>query len=245
MEMVEKYKRERYCPENIVITFAGGVDFATADALVESYFGGLAKGNFQKREIQVERKARTLTKKKAIEQTHLAISYPSLYRGHELGDALQTLNTILGGGMSSRLFQEIREKQGLAYSVYSYLSTYESVGSLIVYAGVNPTNTKQAYGAIEELVKELKKNGVSEEEFLRGREQMKSSMLFSQESTSSQMLVYGKHALYYDTVYDFENRFKRINEMKKQAVVDALELTLNDSEKCVAVVGNITKKFSL
>ena len=110
---------------------------------------------------------------------HLAIGYPSICRGHELSDAMQTLNNVLGGGMSSRLFQEIREKKGLAYSVYSYLSAYEQCGSLVIYAGVNPSNIKDAYSAIEELVADLKKDGIKEEEFLRAREQMKSSMLFS------------------------------------------------------------------
>ena len=147
--------------------------------------------------------------------------------------------------MSSRLFQEVREKKGLAYSVYSYLSGYEDCGSLTVYAGVNPAKGKEAYEAIEEVIATMKREGISEEEFLRGREQMKSSMLFAQESTSSQMLLYGKYMLYNNEVYDFEGRFKKMNEMKREDVMDALSLTLDGSQKAVAVVGKLGRKFFL
>jgi predicted Zn-dependent peptidase len=115
----------------------------------------------------------------------------------------------------------------------------------VIYAGVNPSNIKDAYSAIEELVADLKKDGIKEEEFLRAREQMKSSMLFSQESTSSQMLVYGRYALQQGKVYDFEDRFNRINEMKLDAAMEALELTLDETKKSVALVGNVGRNFSL
>ena len=78
--------------------------------------------------------------KKPIEQVHLAIGYPTIHRDHPLADALQTMNSVLGGSMSSRLFQEVREKLGLAYSVFSYISAFSECGSLIVYAGVNPAS---------------------------------------------------------------------------------------------------------
>ncbi|MBQ8319558.1 MAG: insulinase family protein [Clostridia bacterium] len=242
LDMVERYKSERYCPENIVIAFAGDIDFATADALVESYFGTLAAGNFKKREFTVLRQKKTLTKKKPIEQLHLAVGYPAPERDHKLSDALQTMNSILGGSMSSRLFQEVREKKGLAYSVYSYLSGYEECGSLNIYAGINPTKLEEAYGAIEEVIRDLKTNGVSEEEFIRGREQMKASMLFAQESTSSQMLLYGKYMLYNGETYDFEERYKKMNEMRRSDVLDALTLTFELDARSVAIVGNIGKK---
>ena len=245
VDAVNRYKKERYCPENIVVSFAGGIDFQTAEALVESYFGALDKGNFQRRPFTVTRQSKSLLKKKPIEQLHLAVGYPALPRNHELTDALQTANSILGGSMSSRLFQEVREKKGLAYSVYSYLSAYEECGSLIVYAGVNPAKADEAYAAIGEVVKALKKDGISEEEFLRGKEQMKSSMLFAQENTSSQMLLYGKHMLYYDEVYDFETRFKTMNDLKMEQVVSAIEQTFTPEERSVAAVGNTDKKFLL
>ena len=179
------------------------------------------------------------------QQVHLAIGYPSLPQEHALADALQTANSVLGGGMSSRLFQEVREKMGLAYSVYSYVSSFQECGSLIVYAGVNPASADKAYEAIGAVIDQMRKKGITKEEFLRGREQMKSSMLFSQESTPSQMLMYGKYMLFNDKLFDFEGKLESINKVTEADVKDAIALTLNENGKAVGAVGNLDKPFSL
>ncbi len=240
-----RYKAARYCPRNVVVSFAGGVDMKTAEALVETYFGNLEEGKFEAREKNIERKHLSLLKKKPIEQVHLAVGYPALPREHELTDAMQTMNSVLGGSMSSRLFQEVREKLGLAYSVYSYISAFAECGALIVYAGVNPASAQKAYEAIETVIAEMKKKGISKEEFLRGREQMKASMLFSQESTSSQMLMYGKYMLFNDKLFDFEGKLDSINRITEADVRETLALTFGEEGKAVAAVGNLDKPFVL
>lgn len=245
IEKVNAYKEKWYRPENIVISFAGGVDFETAQSLVETYFSALEKGTFGRVEKKIEYAHLSLVKKKPIEQTHLAIGYPSISRSHELADAVQAMSVILGGNMSSRLFQEVREKRGLAYSVYSYLSLYDECGSLNIYAGVNPANALQAYAAINAVVDDLRKNGISEAEFLRSREQMKANMFFSNESTSSQMILYGKYMLQNDKIFDFEEKLDHINKMKKDDVLEAISLTFDESRKAVAVVGDTDKAFPL
>ena len=121
-------------------------------------------------------------KQKPIEQMHISLAYPSLPRGNEYEDVISAINGVMGGSMSSRLFQEVREKRGLAYSVYSYVSPFTEVGSHIIYAGVNPAQKQLAYDAICEVVSSLKKDGITNEEFLRSREQIKSSMFFSNEN---------------------------------------------------------------
>lgn len=244
-EDIFRYKSERYCPENIVISFAGGIDMQTAEALVENYFAALEKGDFHRREKNIQNRKLSLIKTKPIEQVHIAIGYPSLPREHALADALQTANSVLGGGMSSRLFQEVREKMGLAYSVYSYVSSFQECGSLIVYAGVNPASADKAYEAIGAVIDQMRKKGITKEEFLRGREQMKSSMLFSQESTPSQMLMYGKYMLFNDKLFDFEGKLESINKVTEADVKDAIALTLNENGKAVGAVGNLDKPFSL
>ena len=244
-EDIFRYKAERYCPENIVISFAGGVDMQTAEALVETCFGKLEKGNFRPRDKRIRTCGLSLIKTKPIEQVHIAIGYPSLPREHELSDALQTANSVLGGSMSSRLFQEVREKMGLAYSVYSYLSAFQECGSLVIYAGVNPANADKAYGAIGKVIADMKKEGIGRDEFLRGREQMKSAMLFSQESTPSQMLLYGKHMLFNDALFDFEGKLDAINSISEDMVREAISLTFPEEGKAVAAVGNIDKPFAL
>ena len=239
------YKEKRYCPENIVISFAGGVDFTTAQALVESYFGDIPKGNFEKRTPKLITTKKSLVKTKPIEQMHLAIGYPAVDRFDGLLDSVNAVNGVLGGTMSARLFQEVREKRGLAYSVYSYISTYDECGVQVIYAGVNPEQVNQAYDAICEVVKDVKEKGVTKEEFLRSREQMKSSMLFAGESSNSQMILYGKYMLYRNELYDFEDKLDKINKMTYEETYAAIEKMFDEKQKAIALVGNTDKAFPL
>lgn len=239
-----RYKKARYCPENIVISFAGGVDKVTAETLVESYFGDLEKGAFEQRTPVIQKQRKSLIKTKPIEQMHLAIAYPSVCRGDEREDMVSALNSILGGSMSARLFQEVREKRGLAYSVYSYVSAFTEAASQIIYAGVNPSHLDEAYDAICQVVRTMKEKGVTEDEFLRSREQMKSGMFFSNESSNAQMLLYGKYMLYFDKIFDFEEKMAKINAMTYKKAQETLSVMFDEREKAIALVGNTDKPLS-
>ena len=247
VEDIKRYKNARYCPENIVISFAGGIDFDTAIALVETHFNNLPKGNFEKRILTIEKTGESLVKQKPIEQMHFAISYPAILLFAETDVPFSLMNNILGGSMSSRLFQEVREKLGLAYSVYSYGSRYAECGSLNIYAGVNPAKAQSAYEAVDSVVAELVKNGVTDEEFLRAREQMKSSILFGMESSSTQMLTFGKEMLYRDRLYDVDARFEQLQSATKAQVEESIEFAFSgkNGKKAVALVGNTDKPFDL
>ena len=244
LEMVEAYKKLWYRPENIVISFAGGVDFQTAQALVDEYFGDLEKGAFKKSKKNIQFTHKSLYRKKSVEQMHLGIAYPALKRDHELIDALNAVNGVLGGNMSSRLFQEVREKKGLAYSVYSYISSFDECGSLSIYAGVNSANALSAYEAIGKVIDDMRKNGITEDEFLRSREQMKAGMFFSNESTSSQMLLYGKYMLQNDELFNFEKKLTSINGMRLKDAEAALELAFDERYKALALIGNTDEPLS-
>jgi predicted Zn-dependent peptidase len=239
------YKKKRYCPENIVISFAGGIDMQTAQALVETYFGDLEKGEFEKRTVQIIGDKKSLVKTKPIEQMHIGIAYPTVNRYDKTLDAVNAVNGVLGGTMSARLFQEVREKRGLAYSVYSYVSTYSECGIQAIYAGVNPTQAEEAYEAILNVVKDMKEKGITEDEFLRSREQMKASTLFSNESSNSQMLLYGKYMLHFNEVYDFPKRLDEINALTYKQALTAIEQMFDDKQKAIALVGNTDKAFKL
>ena len=234
---IYNYKKARYCPENIVVSFAGGIDPETAQALVENYFSALEKGTFEERKPKIVYGRKSIVKNKTIEQMHLSIAYPSVPRGDEREDYITALNAILGGSMSARLFQEVREKRGLAYSVYSYLSSFPECASLNIYAGVNPSKVQEAYEAILEVIKTMKEKGITEDEFLRSREQMKASMFFSNESSNSQMLLYGRYMLYFNQVFDFEEKLDRINAMTHAKAQEVLSVMFDESKKAVALVG--------
>ena len=212
---------------------------------MESYFGGLDKGAFEKRMPIFGAKKRSLVKKKPIEQMHIGIAYPSPKRGSDLENAVSVVNGVLGGSMSSRLFQEVREKRGLAYSVYSYASPYNDCGTQIIYAGVNPTQKQQAFDAINAVVQEVKKNGITQEEFLRSREQMKSGLFFSNENSNSQMLLYGKYMLNFNKVFNFEERLDTINKLTLNDVLAAIEIMFDEDNKAISLVGNTDEAFAM
>ncbi len=242
---IVNYKRARYCPQNTVISFAGGVDMATAQALVESYFGDLESGNFEMRTPKLITARKSLVKRKPIEQMHVGVAYPTVPRGDKREDLVAAINGILGGSMSARLFQEVREKRGLAYSVYSYVSAFPECATLNIYAGVNPKHLTEAYEAIGEVIQTLKREGISEEEFFRSREQMKSGMFFSNESSNSQMLLYGRYMLYYNELFDFEDKLNRINAMTHAEAQEVLFGMFDEKEKALSLVGNTDEPLPL
>ena len=212
--------------------------------MVETYFGDLAKGAFEERKPTLILNRQSLVTQKTIEQMHIAIAYPALARGDARCDQLTAIDNILGGSMSARLFQEVREKRGLAYSVYSYISAYNDCGTQNIYAGVNPQKVEEAFEAILNVVNDLKHNGFKEEEFLRSREQMKSSLFFRNESTNSQMILYGRYLLDYDELFDFDDKLKNINEMTYAQASELLEVLFDDKNKALSLVGNTDKPLS-
>lgn len=243
-EDILKYKAERYAPDNAVIAMAGDINFQKACDLVEKYFSDW-KGKSVKRAKTIAPQSRSLVKTKPIEQVHLALTFPALPRDDALSDALQLINLILGGGMSSRLFLQIREKSGLAYTVYSYVSAYAECGNLSVYAGVNDKNADSAYEQILAEIRRLKSGGITEEEFSKGREQMKASLMFAQESTSSQMLLYGKNLLLSNKIFSFEEKLNTINSMTLSDVERCLSGCFDENKMAAACVGKRDKALPL
>ena len=244
-EDLQTYRRERYCPENIVISFAGCIAPEAALALAEEYFGSMPRALFCEREKHVKWQGGNLFRPKPIEQAHFAVAFPSVCREAASRPAVQLMNAILGGGMSSRLFKRVREELGLAYSVYSYSTHYLETGLLSVYAGVNPAKAKDAASAVRAVIEGLQREGVTEAEFLRGREQLKASSIYSQENTSAQMLLYGKEMLYNNAVYDIEKRMAEISALTREDIVAAIASNFDFSRAAVASVGNLKEAITL
>ncbi len=235
-----KYIAERYTPDNVVITIAGNVDIQEAEALVGELFAEKFKpSTLVLAEYKEEKGAGNLFKYKDIEQAHIGISMPSFSVKDERGDALSIANLVFGGGMSSRLFQKIREEMGLCYTVYSYLSQYQNCGVLEIYSGVNNDSRDLSFSAIIEEFEKFKKFGITEQEFLRGKEQMKSSFIMGQESTASQMLLYGRYLLYLDKEFDFKERLEKIDAVTIDSVNDVIKEVFNADKLSVATVGKL------
>lgn len=207
------YMDKFYHPQNTIICFSGKITFEEAEALTDKYFANSfkTKGVFQTPTFTHEYLFEESKRRKDIEQAHVCLAYPACKYSDVLTDYYMFFNSVLGGGMSSVLFQKVREELGLAYSVYSFVSTYADCGSMCVYAGVNPKNKDLALDCIFKEIANLRKNGLSEKEFMRSKEQIKASFIYSQESNASQMLLYAKYLLYTGEVFSFENKLKQIN----------------------------------
>lgn len=240
------YIAECYNPANIVVSLAGNVDPRFAEELVEKYMESeLVKRAFTPRAKQIEPRGQSLFRSKDIEQVHFAFGYPSFPREDKRMDAAMVVNAVLGGGMSSRLFQRVREQLGLAYTVYSFISSYTEGGSLTVYAGVNPNNVQKACDAIDETIDTLRKNMITPEELARGKEQLKSSLIMAQENTATQMIAYGKYMLYNDSILDMEKRIRELGALTLDDCALALEDSFHTDHAATAAVGKIDAPLRL
>ena len=160
-------------------------------------------------------------------------------------DAALVMNVVLGGGMSSRLFQKVREQMGLAYTVYSYISSFTEGGLLAVYAGVNPSNVQKAQDAILQTIAQFCREKFTDDEFLRGKEQLKSSVILGQENTASQMVAYGKHLLFTGEVLDLQKRIRNIDAMTKDDCAEVLALSFDADKMAASAVGRIDAPLSI
>lgn len=209
---IEAYRKAYYNADNVVVSFAGNVTIEEADFLVSKYIEPFLSTNKSDSLIVPTDKNLygKISKNKEIEQLHLALGFSCVKYDDELNNEATVMNVALGSGMSSRLFQTVREKLGLCYTVYSYPSGYRNTGSLAVYAGVNKETVNKAYDAIFEVLKELQNDGIGESELSRAKSQMLSSFEFGSENTASQMMLFGKYLLFTDKIFDFDNKVKKI-----------------------------------
>lgn len=196
-EDIEGYMGDRYSPEGVVVSIAGHFDRKVVKRWMER-FARMSAGKERKVEtlsLPGHADEKRVRVRPDLEQAHLAIAYPGLsFRSDEIY-AMTIFNSILGGSMSSRLFQEIRETRGLAYNVYSYHSAFQETGLLVIYAGTRPEQLEQVEKVIQGVLEEMSEQGVTDEELAATKEQLKGSLMLSLESTSSRMSRNGKNEL--------------------------------------------------
>ncbi len=233
------YLDDYYTADNVVISVAGNVDIKKVESLVDEYFAQKFTRLKSKSQLKTELiLPEHLYKSKRIEQTHIGFAMKGIDVKDDMSDAFAIANIVFGGGMSSRLFQRIREELGLCYSIYSYSSQYKDNGVLEIYAGVNTSQRDLAVNAIMEELKDFKKNGITEQEFLRGKAQIKSSFILGQESSASQMLLYAKYLALLDSEFNFKERIKKIDAITIKDVIEAIERSFGSGDIATATVGS-------
>lgn len=237
---IESYMQKQYDPSNIVISVAGNFDEEKVLKLTEKYFANGFKTPacaHRDRAPQCRPLLCYERKNKEIEQAHIAFAFKNVpFSSAEIEKNLVACN-ILGGGMSSRLFQSVREKQGLAYSVYSYVSTYKHNGVLVIYAAVNPKNVCKSAATIREEIDKLLNKGITADEFERSKQQLKGAFIMSQEQTSSVMNACGKYMVISDKLYDMNEKITAMDAITPEDVQKALTASFDFDNVCAAYVG--------
>jgi len=238
--MIDKYFQRYYSPSNILITAAGNLNHAQLVDLARAHFEDLQVNGALAPEVAPVPHARLVFRdKKSLEQTHLYMGVPAYPFPHELRFACYTLNTILGGGMSSRLFQNIREKQGLAYAVYSELSMYRDTGCMAIYAGTAVETCRQVIDSIVKEFRELKENLVPVEELRRAKDNLKGSFMLGLESTSSRMGNLARQDLYFQRFFTLDEMLESIEAVTAEQVREIAREFFNPKNITLAVLGNL------
>ncbi|MEH6940455.1 M16 family metallopeptidase [Bacillus sp. JJ722] len=194
-DTLKQYVHEMYTPDRLVISVAGNVDESFIKE-IEKLFGSYEGG--KRENVQQDKPVfhyHTLQKKKETEQAHLCLGYEGLPIGHSDAYSLIVMNNILGGSMSSRLFQEVREQRGLAYSVYSYHSGYQDSGLVTIYGGTGAGQMEVLFQTIQQTIDTFKREGITAKELNNSKEQLKGNLMLSLESTNSRMSRNGKNEL--------------------------------------------------
>ncbi|MGG0411565.1 M16 family metallopeptidase [Peribacillus simplex] len=216
-DTLKKYVHDMYTPDKVVVSIAGNVDEKMIKE-VESYFGSYQGGEDRLELVKPSFHENRITRKKDTEQAHLCLGYKGLEIGNDKTYSLITLNNILGGSMSSRLFQDVREQRGLAYSVYSYHSSYQDSGMVTVYGGTGTNQLDSLYETIQETLDTLKRDGITEKELRNSKEQLKGSLMLSLESTNSRMSRNGKNELMLGEHRSLDDIIIKIDEVSEDTV---------------------------
>lgn len=234
------YMTKHYVPGNIVISCAGHFERAALmDTLNRYFLGGSIEMHSARKVSTLAGGRRFRAVKKDIEQVHLCLGFPGFALDEDEQYTLFVLNNALGGSMSSRLFQSIREARGLAYSVYSYPSSYTDTGYFALYAGTGEGTAEQVTALILEELEKLRRGGLTEEEFIRSKEQLKGSYMLGQESTSARNSAIGKMELLCGRVYSEEEIMQRIERITMEDVQAILPKVLDANAMCAAAVGRV------
>lgn len=233
-ETLRQYMHETYTPDRVVISVAGNVDDSFIQQ-VEAYFGSFTRKKGDDAHITPTFYPNKIARKKETEQAHLCIGFNGLPIGHEDVYSLIILNNILGGSMSSRLFQEVREQRGLAYSIFSYHSAYRDGGMVTIYGGTGSQQLDLLFDTIQQTIEQLKQDGITEKELENSKEQMKGNLMLSLESTNSRMSRNGKNELLLGRHRSLDEIIESIDRVTKESV-DRMAQTIFTDNFSVALI---------
>jgi predicted Zn-dependent peptidase len=235
-----EYYRNKFVPENMVISAAGHVQHEVIVDLLSREFGLLLPGIQPLMDTPPKINSRIILRnKKALEQVQICIGVPSHRVNHPMRFVAYVLNTLLGGGMSSRLFQNVREKQGLVYSIFSELNPYKDTGCLAVYAGTSRESAPKVVQSVLREFREIKAGELSEEEVKRAKDQLKGSLMLGLESSGARMSNLARQEMYHDRFMGMDEIIAKVQEVTLEDVVHLANEMFRAEDIAITVLGNL------
>jgi predicted Zn-dependent peptidase len=239
-EPVSHVYKQRFIPSNIIICAAGSLKHEHFVEVVNKHFRNMQPGTNGFHSTRPEIVPRiVLRNKKSLEQVQICMGVPSHPIAHENRYASYILNTVLGGGMSSRLFQNIRERQGLAYAIYSDLNPYRDTGCMSVYAGTSRESADKVVQSVVSEFRRLKNELVPEEELRRAKDQLKGSLMLSLESSTARMSNLARQEMYFDRFFGMDELIEKIEGVTAEQLKKLAEEFFHPDSIAVTVLGNL------
>ena len=239
-EMIHQFYSDAYSPHNLLITAAGNLQHRRLVDLVQERFCDFSRNGAAKEVAKPSTHARiALRNKKELEQVHLCLGVPSYPVPHEDRFSCYVMNTLLGGGMSSRLFQNIRERQGLAYAVFSELNPYRDTGCLSIYAGTSVESAGKVVELILKEFKDLKENRIPPDEIRRAKDHLKGSLMLSLESTSSRMSNLARQEIYFKKFFTLDELGESIENVTEDDVQRIAREFFEPKSIALTILGNL------
>jgi predicted Zn-dependent peptidase len=231
---------QRFSPGNMIITAAGYLNHEQFVDVVAKHFANMKpmSNGFHSSQPKIVPKI-ILRNKKSLEQVQICVGVPSYPITHERRHTSYILNTLLGGGMSSRLFQNIRERQGLAYAIYSDLNPYRDTGCMSIYAGTSRASAGKVVESIVSEFRKLKTEMVTPDELRRSKDQLKGSLMLSLESSNARMSNLARQEMYFDHFYGLDELIAKIEAVTAEELQELANQFFETDNIAVTVLGNL------
>ncbi|MDN5346699.1 MAG: hypothetical protein PWP65_263 [Clostridia bacterium] len=244
-EDILNYYQKQYNASNLVLAVAGKIEEnEVLDKLATAFGQRRLPGEVSIHVPPVERAA-VNNAVKDTEQVQICLGTPGLSQEDSQAYTMQVLNSILGGGVSSRLFQDIREEKGLAYAIYSYHTSYSDTGLFTIYAGTSPANCREVISSILNQIRLLKTNGITERELQRTKDQIRGNLLLGMENVSQRMSRLGKTELCFNRVITAEEVIENIKRVKVEDVKLLAEQLYKGENFALATLGPQKEEIDL
>ena len=235
-----RFFEQRFLAGNMVFSAAGNLEHDSFVELVAKHFSALAPGAIPTDTVAPTVTSRiNLRNKKSLEQVQLCLGVPAPPVADESRYTTLVLNTLLGGGMSSRLFQTVREERGLVYAIYSDLNPYRDTGSLCVYAGTSSDRALQVIDLIMEEFRRLKTEPLAAEELRRAKDQLKGNLLLSLESSMSRMSNLARQQMYFERFFGLEEILTKVEEVNEEQVMAMATQLFQPEKVAVTLLGRL------